>query len=84
MSRIHDLETMEIYGNAHDDRTLLQLAHSIIVDESESMADRIAAIRKLDEAMGEQSVADEDAVYAYVHDAYELLGEIPPGTESQP
>jgi hypothetical protein len=62
--RILVLETMPVRGNAHDDRTLLNLVHDIIVDADETWERRGRAMAAMDKAMGEPPIDwhDTDAV----------------------
>jgi len=51
-SKIEHLRAMPIYGNAHDDRQLLNLAHEIAIDDARPSDERIEALQRMDEAMG--------------------------------
>jgi hypothetical protein len=47
------LECLPIYGNAHDDAALFRLAHEIVMDWRAADEDRIAALQKMEDAVGE-------------------------------
>lgn len=62
MSKIEQLRAMPIIGNAYHDHDLFQLAHEILVDETLPVLTRYEALRRIDDAMGENppmQVTDE-------------------------
>jgi|HubBroStandDraft_2_1064218.scaffolds.fasta_scaffold361242_2 hypothetical protein len=73
LTKIQQLEAMPIYGNAFHDQPLFTLAHAIAIDVLEPMENRIRALRKIDEAMGEEDASTPAAVQEYC-DFYEANG----------
>ena len=51
-TKIQQLQSMSIIGNAHDDQNRLDLAHSIIVDSNSDYSDKISALLEIDKTMG--------------------------------
>lgn len=49
---LRELLDMPIIGNAHDDRPLFDLADRIVMRRTSPMSHKIAALRKIDQAMG--------------------------------
>lgn len=49
---IQELKAKTIIGNAMSDACLLEDIHCFIVDTDNTLADRLAAMRRLDEVMG--------------------------------
>lgn len=52
---IEEIQAMPIIGDAYHDGPLLQACHDFIADDSNAMEDKIKAIEKIDETMGEKS-----------------------------
>jgi len=60
------LIAMPVVGNAHSDRPVWDAAHEVVADESAPMADRVAAMAKMNELTGEDDPCDESAIADYL------------------
>jgi len=65
---IEQIEAMPIGGNAHVDMPIFNACHEFIINKSNPMAERIRAIKKIDDTMGLNDVCNEAAVLQYVKD----------------
>ena len=61
---IQQLFAMPIVGNAHADSELFRLAHEIMADETQPMADRLAALGVVDRAVGPTGDPIDEAALA--------------------
>lgn len=58
------LDRLQPVGNAHGDRDIFNIAHLILTGDYD-MSDKLKALRKIDEAMGEKGEISEHAVEEY-------------------
>lgn len=67
MTDIERLRQMPIVGNHYSDSGLFNLAHQIIMSDDEPMENKLEAIRKIDEAQGEEGDVSEANVNEYMN-----------------
>lgn len=65
-TQIRKLLDIPIVGNAYHDSGLFALAHDIIMSPAATMAQKIVALRRADDAMGIGDKIDEEAVEEYI------------------
>ena len=70
-STLDEIAYAPVYGNAGDDALLLRSTHCFVIDENNSMEDRVSVLRIMSEkVMGLDGAITEQSVREYTTDYY--------------
>ena len=64
--KIEEIEQMGIAGDAYHDQHIFNACHDYIVDETNLIADRLRALKKIDVTMGVESEPTEADIREYI------------------